>query len=284
MKTCSKYPKHQWTETLGRCSIKAGDSYISEHKLPFGSLAPSKRTFDASSNMPPLGMFYNFHQKDKRTREMDTPQNKSRLLKSPALIFLIVALSVFVSEASVMLLLYYLPRLSVITEAIFDASLVVALISPTLYFFLFRPMVIHISEREKIEEILHKNEEEQFKVMIRTSLDAFLITDIQGRILEVNDAYCHMLGYGREELMSMNTADIAVAETQEETARHMRILLRTGSDRCESHKRRKDGHIQIVEESSNYSNLYGGRIYCFLRDITERKQAEEHRDQLLTGA
>jgi PAS domain S-box-containing protein len=212
---------------------------------------------------------------------MNTPQNQSRLLKSPALIFLIVALSVFVSEASVMLLLYYLPRLPLITEAIFDASLLVALISPTLYFFLFRPLVIHISKREQIEEMLRKNEEEQFKVMLRTSLDAFLITDMQGRILEVNDAYCHLLGYSREELLQMSTADIEVVETQEETARHIGTLIKTGSDRFEARKRRKDGHIQIVEESYNYSNLHGGRIYCFLRDINERKQAEEHRDRLL---
>ncbi|ADE13053.1 sensor histidine kinase [Sideroxydans lithotrophicus] len=212
---------------------------------------------------------------------MDTPQKQSRLTKSPALIFLIVAVSVFVSEASVMLLLYFLPRESLIDEAILDASLLVALISPSLYFFLFRPLVIQIRERKRIEDMLRKNEEEQFKVMIRTSLDAFLIMDMQGRILEVNDAYCNMLGYSRAELIGMNIADVEAAETEDGVVRHIGTLMQKGSDRFESRLRRKDGQIQIVEESSNYSDLHGGRVYCFLRDITERKQVEAHRAQLL---
>ncbi len=212
---------------------------------------------------------------------MYTLQNQSFHLKSPALIFFIVALSVFISEASVMLLLHYLPQQSLFGEAIIDATLLVALISPTLYFFLFLPLVIHIREREQIEDVLRKNEEEQFKVMIRTSLDAFLITDLRGRILEVNDAYSQMMGYSREELLKMSTADIEAAGKSEETARDISKLLETGSNRFEALERRNDGRIQIVEVSSNYSNLYGGRIYSFMRDITERKQAEEHRDSLL---
>jgi two-component system sensor kinase FixL len=212
---------------------------------------------------------------------MYTPQNQSFLLKSPALILFIVALSVFISEASVMLVLHYLPHLSVISEAIIDATLLVVLVSPVLYYFLFRPLVTHIREREQIENVLRKNEEEQFKVMIRTSLDAFLITDLQGRILEVNDAYCQMTGYSREELLKMSTADIDVVETPEETAGHIGKLLETGMDRYEARKRCKDGRIQIVEVSSNYSDLDAGRIYSFLRNITYRKQAEEQREGLL---
>jgi light-regulated signal transduction histidine kinase (bacteriophytochrome) len=90
-----------------------------------------------------------------------------------------------------------------------------------------------------------------------------------------------MMGYSREELLKMSTADIEAAGKSEETARDISKLLETGSNRFEALERRNDGRIQIVEVSSNYSNLYGGRIYSFMRDITERKQAEEHRDSLL---
>ncbi|MDO8206273.1 MAG: ATP-binding protein [Gallionella sp.] len=180
-----------------------------------------------------------------------------------------------------MLLLYQLPERSLISEAIVDATLLVAFVSPALYFFLFRPLAIHIRERDQIEDVLHKNEEEQFKVMIRTSLDSFLITDMRGHILEVNDAYCNMMGYSREELLKMNAADLDAAETSEEAASYIGKLLETGSNRFEARRRCKDGHIQIVEVSSNYSIRNGGRIYSFLRDITERKKAEEYRDSLM---
>lgn len=212
---------------------------------------------------------------------MEKLQNQSLLLKSPAFILLVVALSVFIAEAFIMLVLHYLPAQSTFVESVIDATTLVVLVSPALYFFLFRPMVMHIRERERLEEVLRQDKEEQFKVMIRTSLDAFVASDVRGRIMEVNDAYCRLTGYSREELLKMNTADIAEVESPEEADQHVRKLLNEGSDRYETRKRRKDGRIQTVEVSSNYTNLYGGRIYRFIRDITERKHAEEHRDQLL---
>jgi diguanylate cyclase (GGDEF)-like protein/PAS domain S-box-containing protein len=202
-------------------------------------------------------------------------QNLSFILKSPALIFLAVALSVFISEALVMLLLHFLPRQSLLLEAVTDATLLVVLISPTLYYFLFLPMVTHIREPQLAEDTLLKNKEEQFKIMIRASLDGFWITDARGRFLEVNNAYCQMMGYSQEELLSMGVSDVEAIETQEDTLLHIGKLLATGSDRFETRHRCKDGRILNIEASANYSNVNGGRIYCFLRDITERKHAEE---------
>lgn len=200
--------------------------------------------------------------------------HESSQLKSPTLIFFVVALTVFASEALVMLLFNVLPPLSPLGAAFADALLLVLLILPALHFFLFRPMVAHIRERGKIEEILHKNEEEQFKIMIRASLDGFWITDARGHFQEVNDAYCHMLDYSREALLSMDISGVEAIESPEETVRRIGKLLETGSDCFETRHRRRDGSILDVEVSANYSNLDGGRIYCFLRDITKRKQAE----------
>lgn len=203
------------------------------------------------------------------------PPAETFLSKRPALIFLTIALTVFAAEALVMLLLHYLPQQSFLNEAILDAALLVVLISPALYFFLFQPMVAHIRERRKIEETLRQNEEEQFKIMIRTALDGFWVTDVRGRFLEVNEAYGHMLGYSRSELLKMDVSGVEATETPRDTARHIDRLLATGSDRFETRQRAKDGRILDMEVNANYSTLLGGRIYCFLRDITERKRAEK---------
>ena len=48
-----------------------------------------------------------------------------------------------------------------------------------------------------------------------------------------------------------------------------------GSDRFESKHRRKDGTIFDVEVSIQFRPDEGGQCVCFLRDITERKQAEK---------
>jgi signal transduction histidine kinase len=67
-------------------------------------------------------------------------------MKSPTFLLLIVALSIFISEALIMLLLAYLPPQSNLVESLLDATLLVCLVYPSLYYFLFRPMRVHIAE------------------------------------------------------------------------------------------------------------------------------------------
>lgn len=209
-----------------------------------------------------------------RQKTDDAYSAESDVSKQPTRIFFTIALTVFAAEAFVMLLLRYLPRQTLWMDTFLDASLLVAMISPVLYFFLFKPLVTHNLQRRVMEETLRRNEEEQFKVMIRASLDGFWTTDLRGRFLEVNDAYCAMMGYSREELLTMDVTGVESMETPEATARHISKVLDTGGGRFETRQRRKDGRILDMEVSANYSALHGGRIYAFLRDITERTRAQ----------
>jgi PAS domain S-box-containing protein len=120
-----------------------------------------------------------------------------------------------------------------------------------------------------------KRAEEEYRTIISTALDGFWITDMQGRFLDVNDAYCHLIGYSREELLKMGVPDVEAVEKPEETARHIQKVIETGHDRFETHHRCKDGRIVDVEVSVNLQSSHGGRLYVFLRDMTERKQAED---------
>lgn len=51
-----------------------------------------------------------------------------------------------------MLLLPVLPPLSYLTEALVDALLLTVITIPALYFFIYRPMAVHIEQRKKVEE------------------------------------------------------------------------------------------------------------------------------------
>lgn len=120
-----------------------------------------------------------------------------------------------------------------------------------------------------------KQSEEEYKTILRTTLDGFWITDMQGRFLEVNDAYCNLIGYTRDELLSMKITDVEAVEKPEETVQHLRHIIETGGDRFETRHRRKNGEIVDIEVSVNHINVGGGRMVVFLRDITRRKQTFE---------
>ncbi|MCX6353470.1 MAG: ATP-binding protein [Candidatus Aureabacteria bacterium] len=117
--------------------------------------------------------------------------------------------------------------------------------------------------------------EEDYKIILRTAMDGFWIADMQGRILEVNNAYCRMVGYSHTELLSMSIKDVEAAESAEDIANHIDRIVKAGSDRFETKHRCKDGKILDVEVSIHYIKGRDGRVFMFLRDITEHKQTEK---------
>jgi two-component system cell cycle sensor histidine kinase/response regulator CckA len=141
------------------------------------------------------------------------------------------------------------------------------------------------SERQRSEaaEAL-KVREQHLATILRTALDGFWIVNTQGKFLEVNDAYCEMSGYTREELLQLSIPDVEAAESTQETADHIRRIRQQGGDRFESRHRRKDGKVIDVEIRVTFLEFDGGSFVCFLRDITERNRVErelsESRDRL----
>jgi two-component system cell cycle sensor histidine kinase/response regulator CckA len=120
-----------------------------------------------------------------------------------------------------------------------------------------------------------KRAEEKYRTIVRTAMDSFWIVDMQGRFLDVNDAYCRLIGYTRDELLTMTISDVEAEERPEETAQRIQKIMKVGEDRFETRHKCKDGRIINIEVSVNYMGINGGRFFVFLRDITGRKRAEE---------
>jgi len=127
--------------------------------------------------------------------------------------------------------------------------------------------IIDITER--------KQQELEYKTILQTTIDGFWLADMQGRFLDVNDAYCRLIGYSRDELLKMSIPDIEAIERPEETAARIAKIRKVGGDRFETRHRCKDGRIVDVEISVNYLEIGDGRMVVFIRDITERKKMEE---------
>jgi PAS domain S-box-containing protein len=123
-------------------------------------------------------------------------------------------------------------------------------------------------------ESLRKSKEQEYEVLTQTSPDGFWMTDGLGQILDANDTICKILGYTREELLSLNIMDIEVDETPEQIAAYTRKLVEAGFARFESRHRRKDGAIIDVEVSVQYLAGVEERFFVFVRNITDLKIAE----------
>ncbi|QVW34629.1 PAS domain S-box protein [Geobacter sulfurreducens] len=115
---------------------------------------------------------------------------------------------------------------------------------------------------------------ERYRIIKSTSMDGFWVIDLHGSVVEVNDACCRILGYSREELLTMSLHDIDATESVEETQKHIRDIVEQGSERFEVRHRRKDGTVIDVEVSTTFQPA-SRCFHTFIRDISERKQTEE---------
>lgn len=139
--------------------------------------------------------------------------------------------------------------------------------------------VLDITERKIAEENLRQSEA-RYRTLHESMRDAFVRVDMQGRILDYNQSYREMLLYPDVELARMTYRDITpdrwhefedyIVETQ--------ILARGYSDVYEKEYRKKDGTVFPVELRSYLIRDETGQpagMWAVVRDITERKRAEE---------
>src|SRR3990170_3201832 len=73
---------------------------------------------------------------------------------SPLRLLIIMGISIYVVEFLVMIILVYLPHESPVIHGLVDSSLLIVLLVPFLFLFLFRPLLVHVKERKKVEEDL----------------------------------------------------------------------------------------------------------------------------------
>jgi diguanylate cyclase (GGDEF)-like protein/PAS domain S-box-containing protein len=138
-----------------------------------------------------------------------------------------------------------------------------------------------ITARKHAEKVM-----ERHKLVLDLARDGFWIVDMQGRLLEANQAYAEISGYSLEELVGSQISQYEIIESPEETRAHIEKIIATGHDRFETRHRHKDGHVIEIEVSTIFLRE-SNQLAVFLRDITERKRAQaelQHSQALLNEA
>ena len=116
--------------------------------------------------------------------------------------------------------------------------------------------------------------ENQYRTTLHTLLDGFWVVDMRGHFIDVNQAYCTMTGYTREELLGMSIEDVEALENNVEIEQRRQKILTEGSQRFESKHRCKDGRIIDLEICVSPLREHN-RLCASLRDISEVKRVTE---------
>jgi PAS domain S-box-containing protein len=139
-------------------------------------------------------------------------------------------------------------------------------------------IVRDITTQKEIEAALRESEERlrRYELLAMHSRDIILFMNSDdGRLLEVNTAAVEAYGYTREELLKLTIHELRMAETRELTSELMAKAVEHGIQ-FETVHRRKDGSTFPVEVSSQGAMIGKEQtLISVVRDITERKQAEE---------
>ena len=102
--------------------------------------------------------------------------------------------------------------------------------------------------------------------------------DEDAAIFYANESACRLLGYERDELAGLTVRDISPGFDGNRWQCHWESLKQRGSMLMETFARARDGRIFPVETSANFVEFEGKQYsFAFVRDVSERKRAEQEK-------
>ncbi len=135
-----------------------------------------------------------------------------------------------------------------------------------------------ITDRKRGEAILQKSEE-RFRLLYERSPLGYQSLDADGNLIEVNQAWLSLLGYEKEEVIGRLFADFLATGFGELFNERFPCFKAAGEARSVPFEMvRKDGiHIHVEIDGKISYNPDGSfkQTHCVLRDVTERRKAEE---------
>ncbi len=139
----------------------------------------------------------------------------------------------------------------------------------------FIAMIEDITERKKMEEELLLLSD-----AVRMSTDSIVLTDLEGRVVEANEAALKIQGVtSKEELIGFSPSDYIAPEDRDKALADLATLMEKGCVKhVQYHVMTRDGRRILLETSASIMKDKNGvptGIVAVSRDITERKRMEE---------
>ncbi len=167
------------------------------------------------------------------------------------------------------------------------AALAATVLAVALMLGLMLRMILRgISERQRAYAALAESQA-RLNAVVDTAQDGIVVIDAQGRIERFNRAAERMFGYAEPEVLGRNVSMLMPEPHRSAHEGHLQRYRRTGERRIigigrEVNAQRKDGTVFPADLAVGETQVGGHVLFTGLvRDITERKRAEEKQAQLM---
>lgn len=113
---------------------------------------------------------------------------------------------------------------------------------------------------------------QRYSMLFEQAMDAFGVTDFNGKVLDVNKSMCRMTGYTKEELLEMHVSGFIEPESLKKQPLKITEIISGKLIYGTRKLRRKDGGI--VEVEINAQKISDNSFFTIARDVTQIKEAE----------
>ncbi|UCE74281.1 MAG: PAS domain S-box protein [Methanomassiliicoccales archaeon] len=133
-----------------------------------------------------------------------------------------------------------------------------------------------ITERKETEKALRESEERYRAIFEQAADSIVLIEGSTGKLVEFNERAHETLGYTRAEFKNLRIPDFEVIESTKDVRKHIKKIIKEGSDQFETKHRTKSGEVRDILVTCRAISIGGSDfLQGIWRDITESKRAEE---------
>ena len=139
-------------------------------------------------------------------------------------------------------------------------------------------LVVLLVETMRFHANVARSKDRKIRRLVDANILGICISNLEGAIIEANEAFLRMLQYSREDVVSrrLRWTDLTPAEWREQNERSVAELHSTGAFHpVEKEYFRKDGSRVPVLVGGALFEKSGNEGVIFALDLTERKRAEE---------
>lgn len=159
-----------------------------------------------------------------------------------------------------------------------DPILLTVIVAPVLHFSVWRPIRAQQLQLELQKGILSESEE-NFRSIVNQIIFGIVQSDVNGRITYVNDRYCEITGYSREELIERSWLEFTHPDDLQRNETLFKLHTKKDEPfKIEKRYIRKNGEVVWVSVGASLRHKTSGNqlgYTAIIMDITERKMLEK---------